>query len=67
MRASDIAKRVSSMPASYRSLGARGLTKAHSKKIGMGAAGIAAGRSVIGGRRSGLDKTRGRPTGMYNY
>jgi hypothetical protein len=67
MKASDIAKRVSSMPASYRSLGARGFAKAHSKKIGMGAAGIAAGRSVIGGRRSGLDKTRGRPTGMYNY
>ncbi len=55
------------MPASYRSLGARGFAKAHSKKIGMGAAGIAAGRSVIGGRRSGLDKTNGRPTGMYNY
>ena len=55
------------MPASYRSLGARGFAKAHSKKIGMGAGAVAMGRATIGGRRSGLDKTPGRPTGMYNY
>lgn len=67
MRDFGIAKRISSMPASYRSLGARGFAKAHSKKIGMGAGAVAIGRSTIGGRRSGLDKTPGRPTGMYNY
>ena len=44
-----------------------GFVKSHKKGIGvtagLGATGVAVGRT----RRSGLDKTRGRPTGMYNY
>jgi hypothetical protein len=32
---------------------------------GFAALGVA--RGVIGSRRSGLDKTMGRPTGMYNH
>jgi hypothetical protein len=41
--------------------------KKHKKKMMMGAGAIGVGRATIGGRRSGLDKTPGRPTGMYNY
>lgn len=47
--------------------GARGLIKKGAKPAMMGYAGIGAARGVLGRRRSGLDKTVGRPTGMYNY
>jgi hypothetical protein len=62
-----IASRVMSMPVSGRSSGAMAFTKKHKKKMMMGAGAIGVGRATIGGRRSGLDKTPGRPTGMYNY
>ena len=63
------AKATSAMPASARSSGAKGLAfaKSHKKAIGIG--GLGAGGVVAASRtrRSGLDKTSGRPTGMYNY
>jgi hypothetical protein len=62
-----VASRVMSMPASARSSGAMAFAKTHKKKMMMGAGAVAMGRATIGGRRSGLDKTPGRPTGMYNY
>jgi hypothetical protein len=62
-----IASRVMSMPVSGRSSGAMAFAKRHKKPIMMGAGAIGVGRATIGGRRSGLDKTPGRPTGMYNY
>ena len=55
------------MPASARSSGATAFAKRHKKPMMMGAGAIGVGRATIGGRRSGLDKTPGRPTGMYNY
>lgn len=73
-------KATSAMPASVRSSGAKGLAsarssgakglafaKSHKKAIGIG--GLGAGGVVAASRtrRSGLDKTSGRPTGMYNY
>ncbi len=71
MRASlnplTIASRVRSMPSSARSSGAMAFAKRHKKPIMMGAGAIGVGRASIGGRRSGLDKTSGRPTGMYNH
>jgi hypothetical protein len=62
-----IASRVMSMPVSGRSSGAMAFAKKHKKPMMMGAGAIGVGRATIGGRRSGLDKTPGRPTGMYNY
>ena len=55
------------MPSSARSSGAKAFAKTHRKKMMMGAGAVAMGRATIGGRRSGLDKTVGRPTGMYNH
>jgi hypothetical protein len=67
MKPSAIASRIASMPSSARSSGARAFVKTHRKKMMMGAGAVAMGRATIGGRRSGLDKTVGRPTGMYNH
>ena len=67
MKPSAIASRIASMPSSARSSGAMAFAKTHKKKMMMGAGAVAMGRATIGGRRSGLDKTPGRPTGMYNY
>jgi hypothetical protein len=62
MKGKGVAKNVSSMRTSGMSFAAR-----NKGKIGLGAgagvAGIAASRT----RRSGLNKTSGRPTGMYKY
>jgi hypothetical protein len=48
-------------------VGARGLMKRSAKPAMKGFAALGVARGVVGSRRSGLDKTIGRPTGMYNH
>ena len=48
-------------------VGARGLIRKGAPKAMKGLAALGVARGVIGSRRSGLDKTVGRPTGMYNH
>lgn len=51
----------------YRTSGARGVA-GMAKKPAMIGGGLFAGSGVVvKRRRSGLDRTTGRPTGMYNY
>jgi hypothetical protein len=51
----------------YRTSGVRGVA-GMAKKPAMIGGGLFAGSGVIANRRrSGLDRTTGRPTGMYNY
>lgn len=63
-RASGLLRPVRS---AYASGGMMGLAKS-AKKPAMVGTGLFAGAGVVSNRRrSGLDKTVGRPTGMYNY
>jgi len=48
-------------------VGTRGLAKKYAKPAMKGAAALGVARAVMGSRKSGLDKTVGRPTGMYNH
>ena len=54
---------------SGRSSGSKGLAFAKRHKVGVSVVGggLVGGTELGRTRRSGLDKTRGRPTGMYNY
>jgi hypothetical protein len=54
---------------SGRSSGAKGMAFAKRHKVGVSVVGggLVGGTALGRTRRSGLDKTRGRPTGMYNY
>lgn len=44
------------------------VARKHGGKIAVGGAAVGFGSYLVGGRRGrGVDKTSGRPTGMYNY
>lgn len=60
---------VSKGVSSGRSSGAKGMAFAKRHKVGVSVVGggLVGGTALGRTRRSGLDKTRGRPTGMYNY
>ena len=54
---------------SGRSSGSKGLAFAKRHKVGVSVVGggLVGGTALGRTRRYGLDKTRGKPTGMYNY
>lgn len=58
---------VAPISAGYRSSGVRGAIGAGKKPLMVGGGLLAAGTVVGRRRQSGLDRTSGRPTGMYNY
>ncbi len=47
--------------------GMKGAASIGKKPAMMGGAAFLGGSALLKRRRSGLDKTTGRPTGMYNY
>jgi hypothetical protein len=68
-----VSQNVSRMKSSARSSGAGAMASArtfagkHKMGIGIGAGAAIGGSAIMKTRKSGLNKTPGRPTGMYKY